>query len=191
MKKLIVSLASVALIVAGFQGTILARPLPVLRAGVGDQVPDAAIRDLRAIGITLSDAVVKGDIDVLVKHDRPDLRLRDQTDLHDAHSELYCFVFERSCNLERRASVRDVITRAKRLDVRVQTLNAIGNAPHALLLFFDAQNVDRLRLGSAEYLCSLSKRGRLASWLFKWQDGQWTSAHPLFDFGTDTLCSSP
>src|SRR5437868_15291726 len=120
MKKIVIALLVFGVVMlARYERTLLAVQSATSRLGARKPVPDAAIQELRAIGITLADAVVKRDFDTLLKYDRPALRSVDSADLQNPRSELYCFVFDSSCAApELRGSVRDVIVDAKRLDVQ-------------------------------------------------------------------------
>lgn len=150
---------------------------------------DGSVSQLRDMGSKIATAVLKHDIETLLTYDRPDLRLEDRLELQDTKSNLYCFLFDRRCDANGRPSVDDILSSARRLDVEVQVLRGEGRPLYGLLLFFDATKVRKTRLRSASFQCQLSRRDQIVSWLFRLDDGAWVSAHPPFDFETDTLCS--
>ncbi len=181
----IVSAVALTVCLRGFATGDATAPFQVIG---GQPVPNAAVRELRGVGATLVQAVKDRDVETILKYDRPDIRASDRSEFQDAHSEFHCFVFGRRCDPQRRPSVRDLIMDSRRLSIEVQVLTSPGTVPHGLLLFFNAASVDKGRLRSVPYLCLLSRRHRIVSWLFEWEGGHWSSAHPPFDFGTDTLC---
>jgi len=134
-------------------------------------------------------AVLKHDIETLLVHDRPDLRDGDRVSLQDTKDELYCEVFDRTCHPLGRASVYDILSGAKRLEIEVQVLRAKGFPPYGLMLFFDGTKILKAKLRSASYLCQLERRDQIVSWTFALDEkGGWISAHPPFDLETDGLC---
>src|SRR5207249_12165208 len=106
---------------------------------VGQRLPtlDESVRQLRDTGRTIVAAVLKHDIETLLVHDRPDLRDGDRVSLQDTKDELYCEVFDRTCHPLGRASVYDILSGAKRLEIEVQVLRAKGFPPYGLMLFFE------------------------------------------------------
>jgi hypothetical protein len=143
---------------------------------------------LRDIGAAVAKAVLDRDIETILRYDRPDLQEADRSALEDRKSDLYCFLFERSCGIDDRPSVRDILAEAGSLGIEVQLLDAPNTATHGLLLFFDTTVVDKSKFESESYQCELSRRHQLVSWLFKLEKNGWVSAHPPFDAETDTLC---
>jgi hypothetical protein len=57
------------------------------------QPPSQSLNQLRNLAKTLATAVLKHDIETILAHDRPDLRLDDRAALRDSKSDLYCFLF--------------------------------------------------------------------------------------------------
>jgi hypothetical protein len=155
----------------------------------GSQAQDHQVDQLRGIGLRVSKAVVERDVETILSYDRPDLREADRLMLQ-RKADLYCYLFDSTCTLPNRLSVRDVLVNAKALRIEVQILDASNVPMHGLLLFFDQAVVTMQELSSPSYLCELSRRNQIASWLFKYEKGAWVSANPPFDLETDTLCSA-
>ena len=132
-------------------------------------------------------AVLSHDTETLLRYDRPDLRDEDRLSLQDKKSDLYCLLFDRTCNDDGRPSIHDLLSAPKRLGIEAQLLPAKGRPSHGWLLFFDPTKTTKRQLQSDSYLCQHSKE--IASWLFKLQGNRWVSAHPMFDSETDTMCS--
>jgi hypothetical protein len=149
----------------------------------------SSVDQLRSIGSIVAKAVIDREIETILRYDRPELEKADRSALEDRKSDLYCFLFDRSCNVDARPSVRDVLANARNLAIEVQLLPSPNAPTHAWLLFFDTAVVDRRKLQSASYQCELSGRHQLVSWLFKHERDGWISAHPPFDAETDTFCS--
>ena len=134
--------------------------------------------------------MLKHDIDALLAYDRPDLRDGDRVSLQNTKDELYCAIFDGTCRTTKHASVYDILSGAKRLEIVVQLLWAEGKRPTGLMLFLDAAKVPKTKLRSASSLCELDQLGQIVSWTFELDEsGGWVSAHPPFDLETDTLCS--
>lgn len=152
----------------------------------GSKTQDPAVSQLRDFGKRLASAVLNHDIDAILEADRADLRADDRLALRDAKSDLYCFLFDTSCATVN-ASVYDILSRARRLDIDVRVFRERGKPLYGWLLFFDATKIQKSKLRSASFLCQ--HVGEIASWMFVEMDGQWISAHPPFDAETDTLCS--
>ncbi len=148
---------------------------------------DEALGQLREIGRKIASAVLSYDTEALLAYDRSDLRAEDRESLRDTSNALYCFLFDHRCNANSRPSIYDTLSRSKRLEIDVQLIRGTGSPPHGWLLFFDASKISRANLRSAAFLCRHSDQ--VASWLFKFEDGEWVSANPIFDSETDTLCS--
>jgi hypothetical protein len=155
--------------------------------GQGSANLDESLRQLRNSGRKIVTAVLNHDIETILMYDRPDLRSEDRLSLRDTKSDLYCFLFDRSCNAAGHPSVYDILSSAKQPDIEVQMLRVGGSEPYGLILFFDATRITRAKLQSASYLCQQS--GQMVSWMFKLEGKGWVSAHGPFDAETDTLCS--
>jgi hypothetical protein len=150
---------------------------------------DESVQQLKDAGRRIATAVLKHDVETLLAYDRPDLRADDRSKLQDSKSDLYCQIFDRTCDPTGRASVYDILSGANRLDIEVQVLRARGQPLHGLILFFDATKVPKAKLRSPSFLCELSRHDQIVSWMFKLDEkGQWVSAHPPFDIATDSLC---
>ena len=133
--------AATALVVYVSYGVIVS--VPAQSSNRSAIQSDAAAGQLRDIGVAVAKAVLNHDIDTILMYDRPDLRDGDRSALQDKKSDLYCFLFDNSCNIEGRPSVRDILSKADHLAIEVQLLKAPNAAPHGLLLFFDPTAVDK------------------------------------------------
>jgi hypothetical protein len=159
---------------------------------IGQRSPtlNESVRQLRESGRNITAAVLKHDTETLLAYDRPDLRDGDRLSLQDASNELYCAIFDRTCNTTGRASVYDILSGAKRLGIEVQVQRSKGQPPSGLVLFFDATTIPKTKLSSASFLCQLQRSDQIVSWTFNLdENGVWVSAHPRFDLETDGLCS--
>jgi hypothetical protein len=164
----------------------------VVSVTLGQRSPtlDESVRQLRESGRTITAAVLKHDIETLLAYDRPDLRDGDRLSLQDTTNELYCAIFDRTCETTGHASVYDILSGAKRLGIEVQVLRSKGQPPSGLVLFFDATQIPKTKLRSASFLCQLQRRHQIVSWMFNLDENAgWVSAHPPFDLETDGLCS--
>jgi hypothetical protein len=144
--------------------------------GIGQRSPTlgASVRQLRETGRRIAAAVLKHDIEILLANDRPDLRDGDRLSLQNTKDELYCAIFDRTCDPTGRASVSDILSGAKRLEIDVQLFRARGKRPYGLMLFFDATKVPRAKLRSASSLCQLAQRDQIVSWTFELtENGDW------------------
>ena len=167
--------------------TPLMATVPNVAISQGSAALDGSVAQLRQIGTRLAMAVLNRDTETLLGYDRENLRGDDRLSLQDKKSDLYCLLFDRTCNANGRPSVSDILSRSKRLGVEVQVLRARDRPLHGWLLFFDSTTITQTQLRSASYRCQHSNE--IASWLFKLEGKRWVAANPLFDSETDTLCS--
>jgi hypothetical protein len=173
-----------ALLVSLGVGVLTAPGVAFTKQAAG--MADPSIAELRALGTRLAAAVLSHDSEVILAADRPDLRADDRLALRNPKSDLYCFLFDSGCTTVK-ASVYEILSRARRLDIEVRLFRENSQTVQGWLLFFDATRVSKSRLRSASFLCQ--HVGEIASWMFNRKDGEWVSAHPPFDAETDTLCS--
>lgn len=158
---------------------------------------------LHAMGKDIADAVLRKDIERLLRYDRHDLvdpaRNLVESDrklLSDPKSDLYCYLFDTSCIPVSNGgpSVYDVLRSAKQLTIELIDFGKSDSGVEMrLLLFFDGADatIDHARLRSLalndNYLCE--KWGsKKATWLFERANDQWRAVHPPFDLETDYLC---
>jgi len=99
---------------------------------------------------------------MILAADRPDLRAEDRLALRDPTSDLYCYLFDSGCTTVK-VSVRDILARARRIDIDVQLFHEKGQPVQGWLLLYDPTNVTKSRLRSPSYLCQ--HVGQIASWM--------------------------
>jgi len=148
--------------------------------------PTSPSAELRSIGRRIAAAVLKHDIETLLKYDAPKWRAEDQEALQDPNSDRTCYIFSGACS-PTIPSVYDTLTGAKRLDIEVMIWHPRGNPLSGWLLFFDGTKIQRSKVHLKSYRCAHA--GEIASWLFKRENGRWVGAATMFDLETDTLCS--
>jgi len=149
---------------------------------------DPALEELRNIGTVISKAVLAKDIDTLLGYDRPDMRLADDEDLRKTKRDLYCLLFDASCLHSDSRSVYDILRDSRKLGIKARDLGKWGDGfRYADLLFFDRSKVSEKMLRSSKFLCAQQGKA-VVSWTFKWVNGKWESAFPMFDSGTEGLC---
>jgi hypothetical protein len=116
---------------------------------------------------------------------RPDLRDFDRARMQPGHP-LYCFVFDTSCIRWGRRSVRDLVTTARILRVRIVRAE---DPPRrwAIIQLFDQTVVDEQQLDSQEYFCRRWNTDAM-TWSLEHDGRAWRSAYPIFDQYTDVHC---
>jgi hypothetical protein len=150
--------------------------------------PDAAIRDLRAIGKTIVTAVLAKDSDTLLVYDRDDLRLQDEASLKDKKGGLYCYLFGSSCvSNPKIPSVYEKLSTAHQLEVDASVMKSPDGRLYGTLVFYDKSQISKKRLYSS-FVCTDEALKRIASWHFVRVGTKWNAATPFFDLDTDGLC---
>lgn len=163
---------------------------------LGDAEPSGAetapekakrVRQLQSIGRKVAQAILARDIELLLRFDRPDEVEDSRRLLRDKKSNLYCYLFDSSCMGGGR-SVYDILRNARRLAITVMDIGrGKDGIQHAIIFFYDGATIPKQKLRSPEFLCEKSLQ-EITSWTFKYVNGRWESASPLFGAETGVLC---
>jgi hypothetical protein len=161
-------------------------PTAVNRVTVQVSRPQS-LTDLRVIGEGVAQAVLRKDAAALLAYDALEFKAENEQSLNDPKSDLYCFLFDTTCN-NGPPSILQILSTAKKMTVTVKDLG-IGSDGYryAAVFFYDAAVIPQRQLNSQRVLCREGGR-RIASWVFRIQSGRWIGANEPFDFETDTLC---
>ena len=150
-----------------------------------------AARELRAIGVALSKAVLEKDIEALLAYDREDLRGANAESLKNSKSDLYCYIFDSDCITWGDGTWRSVyekLSQAHAPEIGVQvTSSRYDRQIYGSLFFYDGSAVSAKDLRSRDFLCKEGP-GKIASWKFRLEHGKWKAVTPLFDSETRAGC---
>jgi hypothetical protein len=145
--------------------------------------------DLHAIGSKIAAAVLARDSTALLAYDRADLRAGDEQSLRNTKDNLYCFIFDSGCISGNWKSVYEKLSSARDLGIRTLVNRSSTNGrTYGLLLFYDRAQIPDKSLESDEFLCTEGPT-KLVTWKFEMKAEKWVAVTPLFDYGTEGLCS--
>jgi hypothetical protein len=142
---------------------------------------DQPTRELREIGEKVVAAIKAKDTDALMLFDQ---NTDDQASLAGKNGELYCYLFDTTCNPKGR-SVFDIFTEAHqlRVDPLVTDVPLLGKR-YGQLIFYDKRVVNEQQLYTPDFLCSERGLKQTVTWHFIYSDGKWNST-TVFDYKVD------
>jgi len=136
------------------------------------------LEQLRPLAEDIRRAVIARDLDALLRLARRDIR-SDPTLVDPLRRDLREYLF---------VTVRDVITRARDLRVRIEDIGRDDQGVRwARLVFFDAATVPESAVARPDFLCDHDLKDAVA-WTFQ-DRGTWEGIGYPFDAFTDIHCS--
>jgi len=177
---------------ASFSAMIVCCSFSILNGQQAPPKTDVALDDIHQIAMKVLDAVLKKNVNALLRFETVDWRIQHQTALKDKNSDFYCFLIENhpGCALfDSGSSIFETISNARRPDFAVNDwgIQKDGHR-YALLLFYDRSNASPRTVQSRSYYCNVKNFKKIAFWTFMLVDGKWRPVSYLFNYASDSPC---
>jgi len=110
-------------------------------------------------------------------------RSENEESLKDERSDLYCFLFDSSCNNGNR-SIFEVLS-GSRIAIHISDFGPSreDGVRYAMVFYYDASVISPRQLSSRSVLCR-EQGERIVGWLFRMDSGRWIGANQPFDAET-------